>query len=230
MPEPSAAMKPTDDIQEYEFAKRNGFAGSFEDWINRRASRSPAGLTSTDRKAVLEADEKAAASRNVLEALNQAEQLSKSAYSGFGAETRASIVSGVNPYATPDADATLELANLTTAQALEQLKVVFGGMPTEGERKILLDIQGSPGQPRDVREAIYKRAKEAVQRRMQDAQSRAQALRSGTYYEPGGGPSLMVAPPQGGIPTVNTVEEARKLPPGTRFRTPDGRVKVVPGG
>lgn len=30
----------------------------------------------------------------------------------------------------------------------------------------------------------------------------------------------------GGIPTVRTPDEARALPPGTRFRTPDGRVKV----
>lgn len=31
-----------------------------------------------------------------------------------------------------------------------------------------------------------------------------------------------------GIPTVSSVEEAAKLPPGTRFRTPDGRIKVRP--
>ncbi len=36
------------------------------------------------------------------------------------------------------------------------------------------------------------------------------------------------APPQGNIPTVNSPEEAAKLPRGTQFKTPDGRVKVVP--
>lgn len=35
-----------------------------------------------------------------------------------------------------------------------------------------------------------------------------------------------VQPPSSGIVQVNTAEEARALPPGTRFRTPDGRVKV----
>jgi hypothetical protein len=32
----------------------------------------------------------------------------------------------------------------------------------------------------------------------------------------------------GGIPTVSSVAEARKLPPGTVFRTPDGKTKVRP--
>lgn len=35
------------------------------------------------------------------------------------------------------------------------------------------------------------------------------------------------APEQTGLPvTVRTVDEARKLPPGTRFRTPDGKIKI----
>lgn len=32
------------------------------------------------------------------------------------------------------------------------------------------------------------------------------------------------------IPTVNTPEEARRLPPGTQFRTPSGEIRTVPGG
>jgi hypothetical protein len=31
-----------------------------------------------------------------------------------------------------------------------------------------------------------------------------------------------------GLPVVNTPEEAAKLPSGTRFKTPDGRIKIVP--
>lgn len=34
--------------------------------------------------------------------------------------------------------------------------------------------------------------------------------------------------PTGDMPTVSSPEEAAKLPPGTQFRTPDGRVKVRP--
>lgn len=32
------------------------------------------------------------------------------------------------------------------------------------------------------------------------------------------------------IPTISSPAQAAGLPPGTRFRTPDGRIKVVPGG
>lgn len=40
-----------------------------------------------------------------------------------------------------------------------------------------------------------------------------------------------MAPQAGGdMPTVSSPEEARNLPPGTQFRTPDGRVLRVPGG
>lgn len=43
--------------------------------------------------------------------------------------------------------------------------------------------------------------------------------------------AVVEAPGAGGdLPTVSTPEEAAKLPPGSRFRTPDGRVKIVPGG
>lgn len=35
-------------------------------------------------------------------------------------------------------------------------------------------------------------------------------------------------PPDQSLPTINTPEEADALPPGTRFRTPDGRIKTRP--
>ena len=38
---------------------------------------------------------------------------------------------------------TVELHNIVATNAVEQLKAVFGGNPTEGERKILIDLQGS---------------------------------------------------------------------------------------
>ena len=81
--------------------------------------------------------------------------------------------------------ATQELKNVVTAQALESLKAVFGGMPTEGERKILLEIQGSVDQPKPVREAIYKRARAAAERRIAENARKAAALRSGQYFEGG---------------------------------------------
>ena len=158
-------------------------------------------LSATDKKAILEADELVLASQNAVRGLDTALRLSKDAYSGVGAGARSAIVSNM-PWATPNADATRELDNVVTTQALESLKATFGAAPTEGERKILLDIQGASSQPQAVREAIYRRAREAALRRLQFNQQRAQELRGGTYYggQQGGGswkaPGGQTAPQQ----------------------------------
>ena len=61
------------------------------------------------------------------------------------------------------------------------------GTPTEGERKILLELQGSVNQPRAVRDAILKRAKVMAIRRIEDNKRKADAIRSGAYFEEGYG-------------------------------------------
>ncbi len=83
--------------------------------------------------------------------------------------------------------ATAQLENLSTGNALEQLKAVFGAAPTEGERKILLDIQGAVNQPDHVRQDIYRRAQAAAERRLAFNEQRANELRGGTFYQPKGG-------------------------------------------
>lgn len=55
----------------------------------------------------------------------------------------------------------------------------------------------------------------------------------GFYAGPASGLAQVLG--QGGaapasIPTVQTPEEAKKLPPGSQFRMPDGRIGTVPGG
>lgn len=58
-------------------------------------------------------------------------------------------------------------------------------------------------------------------------------------YNPNGAPIPLVLPNDGSqqtgapaaqMPTVATPEDAAKLPPGTQFRMPDGRIGTVPGG
>ncbi|MNL19054.1 hypothetical protein D3C87_1402340 [compost metagenome] len=83
----------------------------------------------------------------------------------------------------------MELDNVVTSQALGQLKAIFGAAPTEGERRILLDIQGSTSQPPEVRKAIFERARQAAQRRLDFYQQRSSELRGGEFYKPAGGTS-----------------------------------------
>jgi hypothetical protein len=166
-------------------------------------------LTATDKKAIMEAEEGAVAAQGAVESLMRAKDLNKKAYSGPLAGTRGYITSlGGNE----SGSATVELDNELKSNALGQLKAIFGGAPTEGERQILMEIQGSSSLPPDVREKIYNKAIFLANRRLEINKQRAQELRGGEYYKPGGGAASVGGAPAaadgaGGAPTRN--------PPGT---------------
>lgn len=193
-------------------------------------------LTVTDKQAILEADEAIQGSKSTIGQLRHALELSKKAYSGPTAAKRGYFMSLFGDEA---GIATQELDNQVTAQALENLKATFGGAPTEGERKILLDIQGASSQAPEVRDEIYKRAIAAAERRQKFNEDRANQLRGGTYYKsaPAAGapaapavaaqpalpPSLNQAPPK-----VATKEDYDRLPSGTPYMAPDGSLRTKP--
>lgn len=149
----------------------------------------------TIAKEIFEADEGAQAGHNVMTALDRAMQLNDAAWDGPFADVRSGAAA---LFGNEDAVKTQELQNTVTANALESLRATFGGNPTEGERKILLDVQGSVNQPRAVRKAIFERAKAAAERRLKFNEERARALRGGEYFDEGyspvgGGPDPLSA-------------------------------------
>jgi hypothetical protein len=151
-------------------------------------------LTATDKKAILEADEQVSTNQNAIGLIDQALKINDQANSGFAASTRATAGNYLPDWMVPDkisspesSQATTEYDNLVQTQALQQLKTIFGGNPTEGERAILLELQASSSKPPAVRENILKRAKELASKRLEFNQQRANELRGGTYYKPGGG-------------------------------------------
>lgn len=155
------------------------------------ANKPQGSMSATMQKELFEADETVVAGQGVTQALDTAIKLNETAIDGPFAEQRAYAGALMGD---PTGQATLELKNIVTQQALEQLKVIFGAMPTEGERKILLEIQGSVDQPRAVRAKIYQRARELAERRIAANQQKAQALRSGQYFEEGFSPLPAAAP------------------------------------
>lgn len=148
-------------------------------------------LTATDKKAILEADEKVQAGKQTIDNLNKAKVLSKQAFSGpvAGKLGYAASFLGESSDTGKAGIATQDLENLVTSNALQQLKTIFGGNPTEGERGILLDIQGSVGKPDAVRQKIFDRAIEAAKKRLTFEQQRADELRGGSFYKTTGGAS-----------------------------------------
>jgi hypothetical protein len=171
-------------------------------------------LSATDKKAILEADEGVMASESAIKALADAKKISPRALGGIAAGTRAMLGNALPDALVPDAlaskDASLataELDNIVSTNALSQLKSIFGAAPTEGERKILMDIQGSVSQPDNVRQAIYDRAIMMAEKRLQFNRQRANELRGGAYYKPGdkqagasGAPAAPAPPPQADQP------------------------------
>ncbi|MEY9782267.1 phage tail tip lysozyme [Sinorhizobium fredii] len=153
-------------------------------------------LTATDKKAILEADEMVAANQSALDALSQAESLSDKANSGWFAGARASVGNNLPDWMVPDmisspesSRATTDMDNAIIGQAITQLKTIFGGNPTEGERNILLELQGSSTMPREVRKQVFSRARALAEKRLQFNNDRAADLRGGTYYKPDRAPA-----------------------------------------
>lgn len=151
-------------------------------------------LTATDKKAILEADDAVMAATNVIGNLNKIKELSKKAFEGPLAGVRGYVGSLVGNEA---GTATSEMDNLITTNALQQLKTIFGGNPTEGERAILLKIQGASSQPDSVRQKIFDQAIQLAQRRLEFEKQRADALRGGTFYKAGQGGQPAAAPAGG---------------------------------
>lgn len=159
--------------------------------------RSQANLMNpTVQKELFEAEDMVSANRSVISSLNQAKALSSQAYGGPAASARGYTGSLIG---LEGGQKTQELENLITTQALESLRAVFGGNPTEGERKILLDVAGSVGKTDAVRQAIYDRAIEAANRRLASNEAKARALRTGEYFQPGYSPPRGQSIPQGAI-------------------------------
>ena len=101
-------------------------------------------------------------------------------------------------------------------------------MPTEGERKILLDVSGSTGKTPSQRKDIFERAIQAAEARIKFNAQKAEQLRKGTYFTGEGGLDTTVSP----APASPT-----GLPPGAKqigtsggkpvYQMPDGSKMIA---
>lgn len=138
------------------------------------------------QKELIESDDTVQSSKAVKDLLGQALKLNDTAYSGYGAKGRAIVRSNL-PGQSTEADATINLDNIMTSQALESLKLIFGGMPTEGERKVLLEMQASAEKTPTQRKAIIDRAIQAAENRSKYATQKASSIRGGSFLTKGVG-------------------------------------------
>ena len=139
-------------------------------------------LSATEQKELFEAEDIVNASKSVLLNLSKAKELNDKAYSGFGAGARRTIARNIPGVSESEGvTATTDIESLVITNSLDQLKAIFGGAPTEGERKILLDIQGSISMSPKERERVWDRAMTAAARRMKTSQEKMERIRKGGY-------------------------------------------------
>jgi len=132
-----------------------------------------------DNPELKKADDAIQSGRNTLTTIGEMVELNKSAFHGPLAQQRGHLASLTGIGGKQAGADTVVLQNKITGGALEQLRATFGGNPTEGERAILLQVQGSVGQAADVRARIFKDAADLVRRRIKYNQKYANAVRSG---------------------------------------------------
>jgi hypothetical protein len=172
---------------------------SFDKTKPQAANSRSGPMSVTLQKELIESDDNVQQSASAIAALKKAKTINDKAYSGYGASTRAALVSNLG--GSKSADATVELDNLIGNQALSSLKTIFGGNPTEGERAILLDLQASSSKTPTQRTAIIDRAIKAAEVRSKYAGSKAQSIRSGKYLTEG-------APAMGADDDINSQADA----------------------
>jgi len=140
-------------------------------------------MSATAQKELFQTDEEIQGGKAAIQALNQAVEINDKAMgfkgAGYVAGAASLLPGGVRPASV---DATMDLDNILTSSAVPQLKAIFGGNPTEGERKVLLELQGSSSVPAPVRKKIFDRAIAAAQKRLEFSQKKSESLRKGTYF------------------------------------------------
>lgn len=140
-------------------------------------------LSSAAEKELFDATDRINKGSEVIDTLKQALALNDKSYSGAAALQRAQGISGYTPIDSEEADNTIMLDNLVRGQALANLKLVFGGNPTEGERAMLLELQASANKTPSQRKSILERAIKMADSKMAYDRNKAEALTTGRYRD-----------------------------------------------
>lgn len=152
-------------------------------------------LEANERTKLFELQEQIDADIGVGESLKRLDSLSDLAYSGAGASFRGTAMSRIPGGGNNErANATVLSENITIELALKQLKSTFGAAPTEGERKILMDLQASVDKSPVQKKQIIAAAMRAVAERVRYRKKQQEAIRTGSYAMPKGSSSSSAKP------------------------------------
>ncbi len=142
-------------------------------------------VSATEQKEIYEAEDTITGGLGSVRTLEEALVLNQQAYEGSLSgwrKTLGQLFSSDDPQYV----ATENFDNLIMTGALQSMKSIFGANPTEGERKILLELQAISSKPRPVREEILRRSLQTVKSRIARETQRLERLKGGEYGTRGG--------------------------------------------
>lgn len=143
-----------------------------------------------------------------IDALSRALNLSEQGiYDGYLANARSDLVGNFG--GTEESRRTQEYSNIITNSALQSLKSVFGGSPTEGERAMLLKVQASAEYPKETRKAILNEAILMAQKKIESNNKQMKILGGGSqqFAQQGQSQQSPQAQPQANRPSIASLFE-----------------------
>lgn len=193
-------------IKEYEYAKRNGFAGSLLDYEREKAaSKAKPGPTAADQKAIFTAEDQIPLFDNTISTLRRARELNGQTYAGTGAGIRGTIgtsgIPGAGLVTDPQkAAATREFGQIMSMEAIKSMSDLLKGATTEREMSEFQRLLGDPSTPPDIRARTIDRMLTLAERQKGIATGRIEDLRNragiATQRQPAGQPQERSASPQ----------------------------------
>jgi hypothetical protein len=140
----------------------------------------PRAPSSTEMRQIIQTEDRLNGRLSGLRAVQDALGLNQQAYEGSLAGGRAAL-GRLFSSDDPAYVATEQLEQLVKTGALADLKATFGGNPTEGERKALLELQANITKPRAVRERFLRRLLQEIQIATDNERKRLEDLKTGKY-------------------------------------------------
>jgi len=138
-------------------------------------------LSPPELKLKTETEDLVASTEQALKNLQRAYALNPNTFDTSAIDTAQRKILEVAGSKDPKVLATRELENLLSKGAIEKLRASFGGNPTEGERKILLSLEGLESKSIEERKLIMLNAYDALKITQARHKARLKDIVSGVY-------------------------------------------------
>lgn len=140
-------------------------------------------LTPSEMKLKTETEDLLAATDSGMKALSQAYKLNPNTFDNSLPDLAQRKLLEASGREDKKLENTRLMENLLAEKALSSLKAAFGGNPTEGERKIMLDVQGIGAKTVNERAKIMKSAYAAMKVARERQNKRLNEINQGLYRE-----------------------------------------------